>query len=89
MWWWGGYHWWPGPVLMGVGMLACAAVMALMMSRGRMPGMRGMCGFWGRDRPARRQADLSEQILDERLARGEIDINEFTGDGKHSRRAVR
>ncbi len=77
MWWWGSYHWWPGPVLMGAGMLVCVAVMALMMGRGRMPGMGGMCGFWGRDRPGRHQADTSGQILDERLARGEIDVNEY------------
>lgn len=44
MWWWGGYHWWPGPVLMAGGMLVCVAVMALMMGRGRMPGIGGMGG---------------------------------------------
>jgi uncharacterized membrane protein len=76
MWWWGGYHWWPGPVLMGVGMLACMAVMALMMGHGRMPGMGGMRGFW-RQHSYRDQADTSEQILDKRLARGEIDIEEY------------
>jgi uncharacterized membrane protein len=74
--WWGGYHWWPGPVLMCVGMLACMAVMALMMGHGRMPGMGGMRGFW-RQHSYRDQAGTSEQILDERLARGEIDINEY------------
>ena len=77
MWWWGGYHWWPGPVLMGVGMLACVVVIALMMSHGRMPGMGGMCGFWGRNKPRAHQTGTSEQILEERLACGEIDIGEY------------
>lgn len=76
--WWGSYHgWWPGPVLMAVGMLVCVTVMALMMGRGRMPSMGGMCGFWGRNHSGRHQEDTSEQILDERLARGEIDIEEY------------
>ncbi len=77
MWWWGGYHWWPGPVLMGVGMLACVAVMAVMMGHGRMPGMGGMCGFWRRNHSRAHRADTSGQILEERLARGEIDISEY------------
>lgn len=77
MWWWDGYHWWPGLVLMCVGMLVCVAVMALMMGHGRMPGMGRMCGFWGRNRPGRHQTDAAEQILDERLARGEIGIEEY------------
>jgi uncharacterized membrane protein len=72
MWWW-----WPVPVLMAVCMLACVAGMALMMARGRMPGMGGMCGFWQRNHSRSRQADTSVQILDERLARGEIDISEY------------
>ncbi len=78
MWWWGGYHgWWPGPVLMAVCMLACVAGMALMMSHGRMSAcMGGMRGFWGQH-SGRHQADTSEQILDDRLARGEIDIEEY------------
>lgn len=75
--WWGGYHWWPGPVLMVVGMLACMAVMALMMGHGRMPGMGGMRGFWGRNHSTAHQADTSGQILEQRLARGEIDIEEY------------
>lgn len=77
MWWWGSYHWWPGLVLMCVGMLVCVAVMALMMGHGRMPGLGSMCGFWGRNRPASLQTDTSEEILDERLARGEIDVSEY------------
>jgi uncharacterized membrane protein len=78
MWWWSGYHWWwPGLVLMCVGMLACVAVMALMMGHGRMPGMGGMCGFWRRNQSRAHQADTPVQILDDRLARGEIDIGEY------------
>ena len=78
MWWWSGYHWWwAGPVLMCVGMLACMAVMALMMGHGRMPGMAGMCRFWQRNQSRAHQTDTSGQILEERLAHGEIDINEY------------
>ncbi len=76
--WWGGYHWWwPGLALMAVFMVACIAGMALMMGHGRMSAcMGGMRGFWAR-RPGRHPADTSGQILDERLARGEIDIGEY------------
>ena len=79
MWWWGGYHWWwPGPVLMAVFMVVCMAVMAVRMGHGRMPaGMGGMCGLWGRHHSGRHQTDTPGQILDERLARGEIDIKEY------------
>lgn len=79
MWWWGGYHWWwAGPVLMAVFMVACVAVMALMRGHGRMPaGMAGMCGFWGRHYSGRHETDAPGQILDERLARGEMDIKEY------------
>jgi uncharacterized membrane protein len=79
MWWWGGYHgWWPGPVLMAVFMLACVAGMALMMGHGRMSaGMGGMCGFWRRNHSRAHRTDTPVQILDERLARGEIDIREY------------
>jgi putative membrane protein len=74
--WWGGFHWWwSGPVLMCVGMLVCMAVMALMMGHGR--GMGGMGRFWGQNRSGRDQAGTSGQILDERLARGEVDIDEY------------
>ena len=78
MWWWGGYHWWwPGLVLMAVFMVVCIAGMALMMSHGRMSAcMGGMRRFWGQH-SGRYQTDTSEQILDERLARGEIDIKEY------------
>jgi uncharacterized membrane protein len=69
--------WWTIPVLMAVCMLACMAGMALMMGRGRIPGMGGMCGFWQRNHSRARQADTSVQILDQRLARGEIDIREY------------
>ncbi len=75
--WRGSYHWRPGPALMAAGVLACVTVMALMMSRGRMPGMAGVGGFRGRNHSGPHQADTSGQILDERLARGEIDIEEY------------
>ena len=78
MWWWGGYHWWwPGPVLMAVFMVVCIAGMAFMMGHGRMSAcMDGMRGFWAQ-RLGRHPKDTSEQMLDERLARGEIDIQEY------------
>jgi uncharacterized membrane protein len=78
MWWWSGYPWlWFGPVLMAVFMVVCMAVMALMMGRGRMPACMGvMRGFWGQ-RSGRHETGTSGQILDERLARGEIDIKEY------------
>jgi uncharacterized membrane protein len=78
MWWWGGYHWWwPGLVLMAVFMVACVAGMALMMGHDRMSAcMGGMRGLW-RQHSYRHQTDTSEQILDERLARGEIDLEEY------------
>ena len=78
MWWWSGYHWWwAGPVLMAVFMVACMAGMALMMGHGRMSACMGaMRGFWAQ-RSGWRQTDTPVQILDERLARGEIDIGEY------------
>ncbi len=78
MWWWGGFHWWwPGLVLMAVFMVACIAGMAFMMGHGRMPAcMGGMRGFWPQ-RLGRHPVGISEQILDERLARGEIDLQEY------------
>ena len=78
MWWWGGYHWWwPGPVFMAVFMVACIAGMALMMGHGRMSAcVGGMRGFWAQ-RPGRHPTGTSERILDERLARGEIDVQEY------------
>jgi uncharacterized membrane protein len=80
MWWWGGYHWWwPGAVLMAVFMVACIVSMALMMGHGRMSAcMGGIRGLWGqRPGSGRHQTDTSERILEERLARGEIDIGEY------------
>src|SRR6266700_172673 len=85
MMWWGGYHywgsgyhwWWAGLVVMAVFMVVCFAVMALMMGRGRMSTcMGGMFGSW-RQHSGRHETDAPERILDERLARGEIDIEEY------------
>lgn len=71
--WWGGYHWWwPGLVVMVVFMVVCVVLMARMM-RG---GMGGMCGAGWR-RSGRHGTDAPEQLLDERLARGEIDLDEY------------
>ena len=74
MWWWSHGWWWPGLVLMAAVMVICLVHMVGMMRR-----MGGMCGF-GRRRSGRHRMDAAEQILDERLARGEIDI------GEHHRR---
>ncbi len=77
--WWGGYGWWwPGLVAMGVFMVSCVVLMAWMMRgrMGRMGSMGGMCGF-GRRRSGRHGRHAPEQLLDERLARGEIDITEY------------
>ncbi|HEX9359004.1 MAG TPA: hypothetical protein VF933_35005 [Streptosporangiaceae bacterium] len=85
MMWWGGYHywgsgyhwWWAGLVVMAVFMVVCFAVMALMMGHGRMSTcMGGMFGSW-RQHSGRHETDAPERILDERLARGEIDIEEY------------
>lgn len=75
---WGGYHlWWPGPVLMAVFMVVCVALMARMMGHGRMSaGMGGMHRSTGQD-SGRHETDESGQILDGRLARGQIDIKEY------------
>ena len=73
--WWGGYHWlWPGVALMAVFMVACVVLMARMMGGAGMMG--GMCGSGWR-RSGRHGTDAPEQILDERLARGEIDLTEY------------
>ncbi|MGA9159779.1 MAG: SHOCT domain-containing protein [Actinomycetota bacterium] len=56
-------------------MLICAVFMARMMAR-MMGGMGGMCGL-GRGRSGHHETDAANRILDERLARGEIDIGEY------------
>jgi uncharacterized membrane protein len=78
MMWWGGYHWWwPGLGLMAAFMAVCVVVMVVMMGRGRLSqGMGGMCGPWWR-RSNRPGTGTSERILDDRLARGEIDITDY------------
>ncbi len=77
MMWWGGYHWWwPGLVLMAVFMAVCVVVLAVTMGRDRLSeGMGGMCG--SRRRRSSRPGRGTERILDNRLARGGIDINQF------------
>jgi hypothetical protein len=76
MWWWF-YEWWgPWLALMVVCMVLCFAFMAVMMrGSGRGMGWAGMgrmCGFgrWGSD------SGDPNSILDERLARGEIGVEE-------------
>ncbi len=59
--------------LMAAFMVICVVFMARMM--GGKGGMGGMCGF-GRGRSGRHGTDAAERILDERLARGEIDMRE-------------
>ena len=75
---WGGYPgWWPGSMLWAVFMVVCVAVMAHMMGHGRRSaGMGGMHRSTGQD-SGRHETDESGQILDRRLARGEIDIQEY------------
>ena len=71
--WWGngswGYGWWPVIMLMGVFMVICMVMMARMMGRA-WPGPRT-------GEPERRGPDAPERILDQRLASGEIDIDEY------------
>lgn len=75
---WGGQpEWWPGPMLWAVFMVVCVALMARMMSHGRRSaGIGGMHRSTEQD-PGRQETDEASQILNERLARGEIDIQEY------------
>src|SRR6266540_3384203 len=68
MWWWAAGWWWPGFVLMAAFMVICLALMVRMMG-----STEGVCGF-GRRRSPRDTADAAERTLDDRPARGEIDI---------------
>ncbi len=73
MWWWSFGWWWLG--LMVLAMVVCFAFMAVMRGSGRGMGWMGMgrmCGFgrWDADRGD------AKSILDERLARGEIDVED-------------
>ena len=75
MWWWSYAWWWPGLALLVLAMVSCFVFMALMM-RGSRRGMGStgrMCGLgrWGWD-----GGDVNS-ILDERLAHGEIDVDEY------------
>jgi uncharacterized membrane protein len=75
MWWWTDGSWWPFWLLMPALMVTCALLMARMMRGGRGMGGMGMCGF-GRHGMDHGGAGTAAQIFDERLARGEIDLNE-------------
>ena len=64
-----GPGWWPVILVMGVLMVVCMVMMARMMGH-TMPGSRT------RD-SERRGVDVPEGILAQRLASGEIDIDEY------------
>jgi uncharacterized membrane protein len=70
MWWSSGGYWWPGLVLMAVFMVICMGMMTRMM--GSMQGRR-----WFNWMRSDRQGDDARRTLDERLARGDIDIGEY------------
>lgn len=74
MWWGADGYWaqgwgWPGVVVMALFMIMCVAMMSRMMGHGM-----------HRDRPRRPEGDrreAPERTLAERLARGEIDVDEY------------
>lgn len=73
MWWssggsWGHGWWWPGIVVMAVLMLICMVMMARMMSHGL-----SACHWWKHNA----KDDAPEHMLANRLASGEIDIQEY------------
>ena len=72
MWWnndgfWGSGRSWPGILVIGLGALACMAMMAMMMRH-------GMSGH-SQNKPD--VDDAPESILAKRLASGEIDVEEY------------
>jgi len=72
MWWnndgfWGSGGGWPGILAIGLGMLACLAMMAMMMRHG-MSGHAQTC---------HEAEEAPESILAKRLASGEIDVEEY------------
>jgi uncharacterized membrane protein len=74
MWWsgdgsWVHGWWWPGMVLMAVFMIGCLVMMARMMSHGVSGPRTG-----GSER---HRGDAPERILANRLASGEIDLDEY------------
>ena len=73
MWWsdasWGHGWWWPGIIVMAVFMIVCMVMMARMMSHG-MSGSRS-------HESERHRRDVPERILANRLASGEIDLDEY------------
>ena len=65
----GGDWWWPGLLIMAAFMVLCMVMMVRMMSHG---GHRSSAGAAPQDRP-----DTPERTLADRLARGEIDTEEY------------
>ena len=72
MWWsngsWG-HGWWPAVMVMGVFMVICMVMMARMMGHA-MPGSHTR-------ESERHGPDVPERILAQRLASGEIDVDEY------------
>jgi uncharacterized membrane protein len=74
MWWnsdgsWGHGWWWPGLIVMAVFMIICMVMMARMMSHGMSRSHHANPRHPGHDAP--------ERTLANRLASGEIDIDEY------------
>jgi uncharacterized membrane protein len=65
---WGDGWWWPGIVVMFVFMVFCMVMMARMMG--------GMLGS-GSHESERHGSDVPERTLANRLASGEIDVDEY------------
>ena len=67
---WGHGWWWPGIVVMAMFMIICMVMMARMMMS------HGAHGSHTSD-PRRHRRDVPERTLANRLASGEIDIDEY------------
>ena len=67
MWW--GVAWWPAVLIMAVVMILCMVMMARMMGHG-MSGSRN-------DESERHGPDTADRILANRLASGEINVEEY------------
>jgi uncharacterized membrane protein len=74
MWWsdgsWGHGWWWPGIMLMAVFMIVCMVMMARMMMSHGMSSSHT-------ENAERHWRDVPERTLANRLASGEIDIDEY------------